>query len=206
MSMPEILKRRLIETAVAIAAGAAGVVAYKEAEKPSPAVLLAMEVGSYYESSGRHIGTPYIDNAGKGRPLTVCNGITGKDVVAGKYYTPDDCKRLELPHYLKAEREAKAALKHWATYNPYIQASFIDAYFNMGASTVNAGSIPALANSGALGLACQKMTEYVLGTVNGQKVRLRGLVDRRGASAELCSEWGRDGHFSAGLITAEAKP
>lgn len=206
MSMPEILKRRLIETAVAIAAGAAGVVAYKEVEKPSPAVLLAMEVGSYYESSGRHIGRPYIDNAGKGRPLTVCNGITGKDVVAGKYYTPEDCMRLELPHYLKAEREAKAALRHWDTYNPYVQASFIDAYFNMGASTVNAGSIPVLANAGALDLACQKMTAYVLGTVNGQKVRLRGLVDRRDTAAELCSEWGREGHFSAGLITAEAKP
>ena len=43
----------------------------------SDAIKLAMVLGSYYESSFRHIGTPYVDRLGKGQPLTVCNGITG---------------------------------------------------------------------------------------------------------------------------------
>ena len=30
-------------------------------EGTSPAVKIAMVMGSYYESSGKHIGTPYID-------------------------------------------------------------------------------------------------------------------------------------------------
>ncbi len=204
MSMPDVLKRRLIETALAIAAGTAGAVVYQKIEQPSPAVQLAMEIGAHYESSGRHIGTPYVDKVGKGQPLTVCNGITGPGVVAGRYYTRDDCKRLELSHYQKAEREAKAALKLWPKYNMFVQASFIDAYFNLGAATVNAGSIPTLANAGALDLACQKMTAYVMGTVGGKKVRLGGLVDRRATTSELCAEWGRDGHFSAGLVERAA--
>ena len=37
----------------------------------SMAVKLAMVLGSYYESSGKHIGTPYIDRVGRGQPLTV---------------------------------------------------------------------------------------------------------------------------------------
>ncbi len=61
----------------------------------SPAVKIAMVMGSYYESSSKHIGTPYIDRAGRGQPLTVCNGVTGAGVVAGRYYTPADCYRLE---------------------------------------------------------------------------------------------------------------
>ena len=35
--------------------------------------------------------------------------------------------------------------------------------------------------------------------------RLRGLEDRRDTTAELCAEWGKDGHFSERLI-ARAKP
>ena len=57
----------------------------------SQAVKIAMVMGSYYESSYRHIGTPYVDKWGKGQPLTVCNGITGRAVVAGRSYSPADC-------------------------------------------------------------------------------------------------------------------
>ncbi|WP_454708700.1 hypothetical protein [Delftia acidovorans] len=64
---------------------------------PSPAVTLAREIGLHYESSGRHIGTPYVDRLGKGQPLTVCGGVTGPEVVAERYYTPEDCERLERP-------------------------------------------------------------------------------------------------------------
>lgn len=62
----------------------------------SAGVKVAMVLGSYYESSGKHIGTPYVDKLGKGQPLTVCNGITGAGVIAGKTYAPADCYLLEL--------------------------------------------------------------------------------------------------------------
>lgn len=200
--MKDAIKRRLLQAALAIATGAAGVVTY-QAQQPGPEVLLAMELGSHFESSGRHIGTPYVDKLGKGQPLTVCNGVTGAGVVAGRYYTPDDCKRLELPRYQEAERQARAALRHWSTYNPWVRASFIDMVYNLGQSALDGTAIARLANAGDLPGACAQMPRWVRGTVNGQKVTLPGLVDRRTTTAELCAEWGRTGHFSAHILEAK---
>lgn len=202
--MKDAIRKRLLQAAVAIAMGGAGVATY-QAQQPSAEVLLAMELGAHYESSGRHIGVPYVDKLGKGRPLTVCNGITGPEVVAGRYYTPDDCKRLELPRYREAERQAKAALRHWSTYNVWVRASLIDMVYNLGPSVLDGTTLVRLGNAGDLVGMCEQMPRWVRGTVNGQKVVLPGLVDRRATTRELCAEWGRDGHFSAGLI-AEVRP
>ena len=204
--MNETLKKKLIERsmALALAAGASSttyyVVTEGGAQKPSAAVILAQEIGYHFESSGRHIGKPYIDKAGKGQPWTVCAGITGKNVDPNKYYTPAECKALEMPHYIAAEKLAKSALKHWGTYNPYVQASFIDMGFNVPSALAPTTTIVKLANQGKLDAACAQMPRWVYGTVDGRSVRLNGLVDRRGTTAELCLEWGRTGHFSASLL------
>lgn len=198
--VPVSLRKKLVALSLAIAMGGAGVTYMPDQNEPSPAVILAMEMGSHYESGGRHIGVPYVDRIGKGQPLTVCNGITGKDVIAGKRYSPEDCHRLELPRYQEAERQAKAALKYWQTYNPYVQASFIDMVFNVGPGVLSGTTIARLANAGDLAGACAQMPRWVYGTVEGRSVKLPGLIDRRGTTSELCSAWGRDGKFGeAGL-------
>lgn len=202
--MKDAIRKRLIQAAIAITMGGAGVATY-QVQQPSAEVLLAMELGAHYESSGRHIGVPYVDRLGKGQPLTVCNGVTGPGVVAGRYYTPDDCKRLELPRYREAEGKAKAALRHWPTYNMWVRASLIDMVYNLGPSVLDGTTLVRLGNAGDLVGMCEQMTRWVRGTVNGQKVVLPGLVDRRATTRELCVEWGRDGHFSVGLI-AEVRP
>ena len=205
--MNETLKKRLTDTAMALALAAGASTTYLATREPQPsaAVILAMEVGYHFESSGRHIGKPYIDKAGKGQPWTVCAGITGKNVNPNKYYTPAECKALELPHYIAAEKLAKKALKHWETYNPYVQASFIDMGFNVPSALVPTTTVVTLANSGKLDAACAQMPRWVYGTVNGQSVKLNGLVDRRTTTEELCSEWGRSGHFSANLLGKAGK-
>jgi lysozyme len=192
------LRNKLLAVAasVALASGTA----YVASQQPSAEVLLAMELGAHFESSGRHIGTPYVDRLGKGQPLTVCNGITGREVEAGRYYTREDCHRLELPRYREAERQAKARLRHWDTYNAWVRASFIDMVFNLGPSALDGTTIQRLANAGDLAGACAQMPRWVYGTVAGQRTRLPGLMDRRDTTRELCAEWGRDGHFSAGLL------
>lgn len=202
--MKEVIRKRLIQAALAITMGAAGVTTY-QLQQPSAEVLLAMELGAHYESSGRHIGTPYMDKLGKGQPLTVCNGVTGSEVVAGRYYTADDCKRLELPKYLEAERLARAAFKHWGSYNAWVRASLIDMVYNLGPSVLDGTTLVRLGNAGDLVGMCEQMPRWVRGTVNGQSTVLPGLVDRRATTRELCAEWGRDGHFSAGLL-AEVRP
>ncbi|MNQ42082.1 Lysozyme RrrD [compost metagenome] len=197
--VPPALRKKLLALAAALAAGVGG--AYYGSTTPSEEVLLAMEVGSYYESSGRHIGLPYVDKVGKGQPLTVCNGITGPDVVKGRYYTPEDCKRIELPHYLKAEKLAKSRLRYWDTYNVWVRASFIDVAFNVPSAFEPGTTIMKEANAGNLAAACVQMSRWVMGTVRGVKTRLEGLVGRRGTTQELCAEWGRDGHFSDEAVT-----
>lgn len=201
--VPSVLRSRLLGVMLVIAAGGAGIGTYVATrDAPSPAVLLAMEIGAYYESGGRHIGTPYVDKLGKGQPWTVCNGVTGPEVVPGKYYTPEDCERLELPRYLEAERQAASALRHWDSYNDFVKASFIDMVFNLGPAALQGTTIQRLANAGDLAGACAQMPRWVYGTVNGRKVVLQGLVNRRATTAELCAEWGRSGHFSV----AEVQP
>lgn len=195
--IPAVLRSKLMALALGAAAGAATFVAV---DQPSAEVQLAMEIGAHYESSGRHIGTPYVDKLGKGQPLTVCNGVTGPEVQAGKFYSKEDCKRLELPKYLAAERAAKRLFMHWAGYNVWVRASIIDMLYNLGEGALRGSTLLALANDGQLEAACAQMPRWVYGTVNGKKTQLPGLQDRRGTTAELCAQWGRDGHFSAGLI------
>ena len=195
--VPAALRSKLLSVGTALLVGATSTYVGTRPEQPSAAVQLAMEIGHYYESGGRHIGKPYVDTIGKGRPLTVCAGITGPEVVAHRYYTRDDCKALELPKYLAAERAARRLFAYWDTYNVWVQASMIDMLFNLGETAVAGSSMRAKANAGDLDGACAQMPRWVYGTVDRKPVQLPGLVDRRGTTAELCSDWGRTGHFSA---------
>lgn len=198
--MPLALKQRLVQAAVAIMLLGPTAYGINEASKPSAAVVLAMEIGAHYESSGRHIGTPYVDKAGKGQPLTVCNGVTGTGVVAGRYYSPEDCKRLELPIYLEAERAAKRLFMHWHTYNVWVQASLLDMLYNLGEKQISTSTLRQKGNAGDLLGMCMEMPKWVRGTIDGKSVVLNGLIDRRGATTEICLDWGRDGHITAGLL------
>lgn len=153
----------------------------------SDAVKLAMVLGSYYESSFRHIGTPYVDKLGKGQPLTVCNGITGAGVVAGRYYTPADCYRLEVGRY----REAEAFLKQSAgaayrSASPLQQATYLDFVHNVGSAGFSGSTMRRKLLAGDVVGACRENRRWVYGTINGAKVALPGLVIRRNANSDLC--------------------
>ncbi len=185
--VPPALAKALGVVVLAVAAGTAG----QYAKGPSEEVLLAMEIGAYYESSGRHIGYPYVDKIGRGQPWTVCNGITGPEVVPGHYYTPDECKALELPKYLAAEKAAKRLFVYWGTYSKWVRAAMIDMIFNLGETKVAGSTLLTKANAGDLDGVCAQMPRWVNGTKDGKPVRLPGLVDRRGTTEELCAQWGR---------------
>lgn len=155
----------------------------------SPAVKIAMVMGSYYESSGKHIGTPYIDRAGRGQPLTVCNGVTGAGVVAGRYYTPADCYRLEKGRYMLAERDAARLLRYWPTYDPFVQATFIDFAWNKGPQKLESSTMRAKANRGDLQGACRENPRWNRGTVAGVSTVLPGLQLRGDSNGEICADW-----------------
>lgn len=155
----------------------------------SDAVRIAMVMASFYESSNRHIGMPYVDKAGKGQPLTVCNGLTGRDVVAGRYYSPAECYRLEKARYVRYEVVAKAMLTYWNSYDPFIKATFLDFIHNKGSTNFSTSTMRRKANAGDLAGACNENPRWNRGTVNGVSMVLPGLDTRGKSNGEICGEW-----------------
>lgn len=155
----------------------------------SQGVKVAMVLGHFYESSGKHIGTPYIDKLGKGAPLTVCNGITGAGVIAGKWYSPGECYQLEKGRYLQSEREAQRLLAYWASYDAFTQGTFIDFLHNKGAANFATSTMRRKANAGDLPGACRENPRWNKGTVKGISTVLPGLQLRGDSNDEICREW-----------------
>ena len=155
----------------------------------SDAIKLARVLGSYYESSFRHIGTPYVDRLGKGQPLTVCNGITGAGVVAGRYYTPADCYRLEVGRYREAEAYLqRTAAPAYQRANVLQQATYLDFLHNKGSSAFATSTMRRKLLAGDFIGACRENEKWTRGTVGGVKVVLPGLKVRGDANSDLCAE------------------
>ncbi len=155
----------------------------------SQAVKVAMVLGSFYESSGKHIGKPYVDKLGRGKPLTVCNGITGAGVAAGRWYGPANCYQLEKARYLTAESAAQRLLNHWSSYDPFVQGQFIDFLHNKGEGAFTSSTMRRKANTGDLVGACRENPRWSKGTVNGVLQVLPGLQARGDANDEICRLW-----------------
>jgi lysozyme len=153
----------------------------------SDAVKLAMVMGSFYESSGRHIGKPYVDKLGRGQPLTVCNGITGAGVVAGKWYSPAECYQLERGRYLAAEREARRLVRGWDGLGVMTQAVVLDFIHNKGAGALANSTLLRKLNVGDVPGACAENPRWNKGTVNGVQQVLPGLQLRGDANGEICT-------------------
>ena len=153
----------------------------------SDAVKLAMVLGSYYESSFRHIGTPYVDKLGKGQPLTVCNGITGAGVVAGRYYTPADCYKLEVGRYKEAEAFLSKSVPTYSAANVFQQAVGLDFIHNKGAGAFATSTYRRKWVAGDTVGACRENERWNRGTVRGVSVVLPGLKIRADANSDLCA-------------------
>ena len=152
----------------------------------SDAIKLAMVLGSYYESSFRHIGTPYVDKLGRGQPLTVCNGLTGADVVAGRSYSPADCYRLERVRYLGHERWLASDVPRWSDLPLFVQVTVLDFLHNKGASAFASSTMRRKLVAGNLEGACLENPRWNRGTVGGVSTVLPGLEVRGKSNAEIC--------------------
>lgn len=154
----------------------------------STAIKVAMVMGSFYESSFRHIGTPYVDKLGKGQPITVCNGIT--DSVAkidpNRYYTESDCYQLERLVYVKNEEYLKSDLKSWNKLTDFQQAVAIDFLHNKGIGNWSTSTYRKLTIQGKYVEACRQNERWNKGTVNGISRVLPGLEIRAKSNSDLC--------------------
>lgn len=147
---------------VAIGGGLAAVLALA-------APLIAKWEGVRYE--------PYRDAVGV---LTVCEGITGPEVVAGKKYTRAECDAMLSKHMLIANGHVRECIP--VRMLPQIEAALTSLVFNVGPRSVCGSTIQRLALENDWPAACEAINEWKYA---GGRV-LPGLVRRRAEEAHLC--------------------
>lgn len=146
------------------------------------AIVIAGVMASYFE--GR-VHTVYLDPVGI---PTVCDGITGPDVVPGKTYTDAECDALLHKHLAVAEQGARSVLVHYPAYNKWRQASLIDFTYNAGQANLASSTMARRFNAGDAVGGCTELVKWVKARQKGILVTLKGLVTRREAEMALCLE------------------
>lgn len=115
--------------------------------------------------------------------LTVCYGTTGKDVVAGRKYSLQECKAFLDRDMLKAVQTVE---KCQPGLPENVLAAFSDAVYNLGPSVACESTAARLLRSGKVIEACDQLPRWVFANVAGVNVKLPGLVKRRNAEMALC--------------------
>ncbi|MFZ4835779.1 lysozyme [Rouxiella sp. Mn2063] len=121
--------------------------------------------------------TPYRDVGGV---WTVCNGITGPDVIIGKIYTEKECKELLHKHLIPYARSVEKHVKTPAS--EYQKAALISFSFNVGAGAFERSSLLRYLNSGDSKKACDALKQWVYVDKN----KIPGLMNRREVEREIC--------------------
>lgn len=151
--------------------------------------MIAVIMGSYYESSDRRPLVPYYDSVGV---ATVCNGVTGPDVVWGKRYTEQECILLESKHLKKAEDAAKRLLPGaWDRLNRWQQAVIIDFTYNKGDGALAGSTLRKKFLAGDIVGGCNELLKWVKARdrKTGTLEVLPGLVVRAEDTNEMCLYW-----------------
>lgn len=112
---------------------------------------------------------------------TVCNGITGPDVIVGKVYTEKDCKDLLKKHVAPYAKSVERAVKVPAS--EYQKAALISFSFNVGVNAFERSSLLLYLNSGESLKACDALRQWVY----VDKKKIPGLMNRREIEREICN-------------------
>jgi len=142
------------------------------------AIAIAGVLVTWHE--GR-IYTPYLDPVGK---WTVCEGITGPDVVMGKRYSNADCDTLRDKHLTIAALAVNRVIT--VPMNDWQRGALIDFTFNAGEGNLKSSTMARLFNAGDYRGGCLQLYRWTKGRVKGVLTDLGGLVRRRGDEAEIC--------------------
>ncbi|HDL7691813.1 TPA: lysozyme [Yersinia enterocolitica] len=121
--------------------------------------------------------SPYKDVAGV---LTVCDGHTGRDIIADKKYTDVECDELlqqDLqPVFAAIDRSISVAMSE------HRKAALASFGYNVGISALTRSTLVKKLNQGDTTEACNELRRWVHA---GGKV-WKGLVHRREVERELC--------------------
>ena len=124
---------------------------------------------------------PYMDIAGI---PTVCAGITGPEVVWGKTYSNTECRKLLEKHIQIHAKHVQDAVTHPIA--PQTRAALISFSYNVGGSAMRKSTAVRLINQGKIEQGCKALSLWNKATINGKKVVVKGLVNRRNEEIKLC--------------------
>jgi lysozyme len=120
---------------------------------------------------------PYLDVGGV---LTVCVGHTGPDVIPGKRYTPEDCKR-----FLDADTAIARATVHRCLpmpLLPQIEGALTSATFNAGPNVVCGSTLQRKGMANDWPAACRELSRWVY----VKRSVSPGLENRRADERAVC--------------------
>lgn len=120
---------------------------------------------------------PYIDIVGV---PTVCDGITGPDVIPGKTYTDAECNRLTIKHVEKHGSQLLDCIHVRVTQGLY--EALAGWAFNVGVGAACQSTAIRLINQGRYVEGCKDLLRW--NRAGGQVVR--GLTIRRERDAQKC--------------------
>ncbi|RKQ40599.1 lysozyme [Enterobacter sp. R1(2018)] len=126
--------------------------------------------------------TPYYDVADV---LTVCYGHTGKDIIPGRKYTPEECRAMlgkDLQPFASAVARAVTVPA-----DAYQKAALITFSYNVGISAFQRSAVLRDLNAGHFDRACEGLKKWIWA---GGK-QWKGLMNRREIEYEVC-RWNRN--------------
>lgn len=126
---------------------------------------------------------PYMDIAGV---PTVCAGVTGSDVIWGKSYSNRECRNLLEKHIQIHGKHVQNAVTY--PISPKTRAALISFSYNVGGYAMRKSTPVRLINQGKVEQGCKALGMWNKATVNGKKVVVKGLVNRRNEEIKLCIE------------------
>lgn len=138
------------------------------------ALAIAAVTTNWYE------GTRYVPYADVGGVATVCQGVTGKDVIPGKTYTPGECATLNNRALVSADADVRRLVK--VPISETEHAALIDFVYNLGGPALARSTLLRKLNAGDHAGACAEYRKWIYAAGKPMK----GLQNRRNAEEWLC--------------------
>lgn len=125
-------------------------------------------------------GTRYVPYRDSGGVLTVCEGITGKDVIEKKVYTRKECDELLKKHMSIAKEAVDKLVK--VKLSDITLAALYSFTYNVGVDAFRESKLLKLINSNKKSEACEELKKW-------NKVKtfvIKGLMNRREIEEAVC--------------------
>jgi lysozyme len=117
---------------------------------------------------------------------TTCIGhLVKKGEVAKQNYTEDECIDQFVKDWIEHEKLVEKAVKV-PFKSEWMKGAVTDFTFNKGGGNLNSSTLLKKLNGGNYSGACLELTKWVYGTIDGKKVKLKGLEIRASEQYKYC--------------------